>query len=194
MKNEVDPIHLIKQKHKVYKENKEKRMMLGVRHADLSAALRPSFKRRLIAGFYDFILLFSILFVVTLIASLMTRSIAGEAAMNDLPYTLWFPILLFLIIFAFFIFFWVYAGQTLGMIAWRLQLFRDDGYPLTLKNAILRFVLIITTFWFGGFLWIFLTENKKALHDILSKTNVVVPSRRIFTDSKHYRPRRRFKR
>lgn len=184
MKNEVDPIHLIKQKHKIYKENKEKKMAMGVRHADLSSAVRPSLKRRVIAGIYDLVLLFSVLFVVTLIASIITRSIAGEEAMNNLPYTIWFKVLLFMIVFAFFVFFWVYAGQTLGMISWRLQLFRNDGYPLTFKDASLRFFLIIFTFWTGGFLWIFLTENKKALHDILSKTNIIVPSRRIFTDSK----------
>jgi uncharacterized RDD family membrane protein YckC len=45
----------------------------------------------------------------------------------------------FLEMYAFFVLFWLYRGQTLGMLAWRLAIETDDGNPITLLRLTLRF-------------------------------------------------------
>ncbi|MDX1490765.1 MAG: RDD family protein [Pseudohongiellaceae bacterium] len=76
----------------------------------------------------------------------------------------------------FYIWFWRRTGQTLGMIAWRIKATSADGSIMTLKQAILRFVLAWPSFWcFGlGYLWMYVDTNKDALHDKYSGTQVIV--------------------
>jgi len=148
---------------------------------NLNVAVRPRLGRRIMAGFYDLLLLLGVLFIVTLICLFISFQIGGESALSTLRFQWWFKALLIGSIFGFFTLFWTYSGQTLGMVAWRLQLYRDDGYSLTFIDSLIRLLLLIFTFWFG-FLWIFKNDNKKALHDILSKTSPVIQSRRIHTE------------
>lgn len=83
------------------------------------------------------------------------------------------------IIFSFFGWFWIHRGQTLGMMAWRLKIRTDDGYRLTWKDALVRFLLAIPSLLcFGiGLLWILFDKESRALHDRLSKTEVFLSRR-----------------
>jgi uncharacterized RDD family membrane protein YckC len=109
--------------------------------------------------------------------------------------------LLFLELYAFFVFFWLYRGQTLGMLAWKLEIRTDDGAPLSLARATLRFFaavlpLVFAVFaWrlFGapaamaclgvgtcGYLWILADREKRSWTDLMSGTRIVrsaTPSR-----------------
>lgn len=77
---------------------------------------------------------------------------------------------------SFYIWFWMRTGQTLGMLAWRIQVVSSNGSKLSVKQALLRWVLAWPSFFcLGvGYLWLFVDEHGNAIHDILSGTQVIV--------------------
>lgn len=77
---------------------------------------------------------------------------------------------------SFYIWFWMRTGQTLGMLAWRIQVVSSTGSAMSLKQAILRWVLAWPSFFcFGvGYLWHYIDTHGNAIHDILSGTQVIV--------------------
>lgn len=76
----------------------------------------------------------------------------------------------------FYILFWMRTGQTLGMLAWRIQVVSSDGSLLSFKQALLRWVIAWPSFFcFGvGYLWHYIDKHGNAIHDILSGTQVIV--------------------
>ena len=124
--------------------------------------------RRLMAMCYDLLLLFSLLLLATALALLVTR---GTLNYHD-PL---FRSYLFLICFWFYAWFWTHGGQTLGMRAWRLRLQRLDGRPVTLWQALLRFLVAIPSCAvFGlGLLWLLVDKNHMAVHDRISESVIV---------------------
>lgn len=80
---------------------------------------------------------------------------------------------------AFYIWFWMRTGQTLGMIAWRIKAVKIDGELMSMKQGILRFLLAWPSFCcFGiGYLWLYVDRNGDALHDKFSGTRVIVLSK-----------------
>jgi uncharacterized RDD family membrane protein YckC len=88
--------------------------------------------------------------------------------------------ILFIELFTFFAYFWVWRGQTAGMLAWGLRLETDDGTPMRLAQALLRFIGAMLSFAaLGiGYLWIYVDPDRRAWPDMLSRTHVVYrPSR-----------------
>lgn len=61
--------------------------------------------------------------------------------------------LVFLEMYAFFVFFWLYRGQTLGMLAWRLTIRTDDGTPLTLMRVTMRFFATVLPLLVAALVW-----------------------------------------
>ena len=123
---------------------------------------------RLVAMFYDALLLLSVLLIATALALLATK---GTLHYHN-PF---FRTFLFLICFSFFTWFWLHGGQTLGMRAWRLRLQRLDGGPITLWQALLRFMTAIPSLAFAGLglLWMLVDRNKLAVHDRISESMIV---------------------
>ncbi len=83
--------------------------------------------------------------------------------------------ILFVEMFSFFAYFWVARGQTVGMLAWNLRLETNDGTPMRLGQALLRFVgamLSLATLGLG-YLWIYVDPDRRAWPDMLSRTHVV---------------------
>jgi len=76
--------------------------------------------------------------------------------------------------FAFFAFFWTRRGQTAGMLAWRLRVQSLDGSPMTLRQALLRFIGATLAFAaFGiGHLWMLIDPGRRTWSDMLSGTEV----------------------
>jgi len=124
--------------------------------------------RRLIAMFYDALLLLSVLLFATVLAMLLTRGTLHH-------HNPFFRTYLFMIWFAFFAWFWTHGGQTLGMRAWGLRVQRLDGRPITLWQALLRFLLAIPSLVLGGlgFLWLLVDRNRMTLYDRFSESVVV---------------------
>jgi uncharacterized RDD family membrane protein YckC len=142
-------------------------------HVMNSPADTPVYKpaglfRRVMAMLYDLLLLFSLLLLATALALLVTRGTLDYH--NPL-----FRSYLFIICFLFYAGFWTHGGQTLGMRAWRLRVQRYDGRPITLWQALLRFLAAIPS-WavFGlGYLWILVDKEHLAVHDRISESVIV---------------------
>jgi len=88
--------------------------------------------------------------------------------------------LLFLELFLFFVWSWVYRGQTLGMMAWRLRVEADDGSPLRLLQATTRFFGALLSFLPLGLgqLWILVHPDRRSWSDLMSSSRVVVVPRK----------------
>lgn len=126
--------------------------------------------RRLAAIFYDTCLLAAVL----LLASLIALPVLGDAPST--PLLLLFRLFLTVIAFAFFAWFWLHGGQTLGMRAWRIRLQNRGGGPITPWQAMLRFLAAIVS-WLAlglGFLWSLVDKEKLTWHDRFSMTELVV--------------------
>ncbi|MEN8204379.1 MAG: RDD family protein [Pseudomonadota bacterium] len=123
---------------------------------------------RLLAMFYDALLLFSALLIATALALMVTR---GTLSYHN-PF---FRTFLFLISFSFYAWFWLHGGQTLGMRAWRLRLQRPDGQPVTLWQALLRFMVAIPSLALAGLglFWMLVDKDKMAVHDRISESVIV---------------------
>jgi len=83
--------------------------------------------------------------------------------------------LLFVELFAFFAYFWVSRGQTVGMLAWGLRLVSDDGARLRPIQALLRFIGALAAFAsLGlGYLWMYIDPAGRTWPDMLSNSHVV---------------------
>ncbi len=129
----------------------------------------PGLLRRLAAMGYDALLLGAIL----ILAGALVVLPLGKAVATG---SLGFQIFLLAVIYGFFVGFWVFGGQTLGMRAWRLRVVREDGTALTLRDASLRFVAAgLSWACLGlGFLWVLLDPQQRAWHDRLSRTRLIL--------------------
>jgi uncharacterized RDD family membrane protein YckC len=82
--------------------------------------------------------------------------------------------------FAFFAYFWMRRGQTVGMVAWGLHLETADGGPFRLAHALLRFIGAALSFaTLGvGYLWMLIDPARRTWPDMLSGTHVIYVRRR----------------
>lgn len=126
--------------------------------------------RRLASAGYDALLLAAVWMVVAM-ADLFLRGAAGvPGSAHGLRAELLLAAALF------FGLSWTRGGQTLGMRAWRLQLRRVDGRPVTWPTALTRFAFAWLA-WLPlglGVLWCAIDARKRAWHDALSGTEVVL--------------------
>ena len=131
--------------------------------------------RRLGALLYDSLLLLALLMVATALFLPLTGGEALSATTHPLL-ELAYRTLLLLLIVGFYGLFWTRRGQTLGMASWRLRVEREDGGLLTWADTARRLG------WAGasllplglGYVWILIDPQRRAWHDRLSGTRVVV--------------------
>ena len=119
---------------------------------------------RLAAMLYDALIVlamwvFTIVFLVTL---------TGDAVIGA-----WLQSLLFLELYAFCTLSWTHRGQTIGMLAWRLEL-RSDG-RFTPKQALLRFLgALLSLLVLGlGHIWMWFDREDRTWPDRLSNSKMV---------------------
>lgn len=134
----------------------------------MSAPVLPaSLGRRLAATLYDGLLLLALWMSAALLEVLVTDAL-GFGRSPAVTRALLLGIAAF-----FFAWCWTHGGQTLGGRAWRLRVERLDGQPVNLATALLRFVAGIT--WLPlGVIWAMAHSERRALHDVLSGTRVVL--------------------
>jgi uncharacterized RDD family membrane protein YckC len=122
--------------------------------------------RRLAAMVYDGLLVLA-LWMLTLLPLV--------AVSHDAVYGPAVRAILFLELYAFFAFFWTRSGQTLGMLAWRLELHSEGGAPFTLTQATLRFLAALASFaCLGlGYLWILVDPRRRSWSDLASSSRVL---------------------
>lgn len=81
---------------------------------------------------------------------------------------------LFLVNGAYFVWFWRKAGQTLAMQTWRIRLVGASGQRVTLRQALLRYVLCWpSVLGVVGLLWALVDRDRQFLHDRLAGTRLV---------------------
>ena len=122
--------------------------------------------RRLGAMVYDGLLVSAILITtITLIVVLTNTAVAGPNVLG----------LLFLESFAFCAYFWIFRGQTLGMLAWHLTIQSTSGYRITFSQAMLRyFAGLLSLAVFGlGYLWILFDPARRSWSDMISDSVIL---------------------
>jgi uncharacterized RDD family membrane protein YckC len=131
--------------------------------------------RRLGGMLYDGLLLLAVLMIATALFLPLTGGEAINPRAN--PVLEWvYRATLLLLVVGFFGVFWTRRGQTLGMASWRLRVEREDGAPLTWGDAVRRLAAAALS-WLPlglGYLWILVDRDRRAWHDRLSRTRVVV--------------------
>ena len=138
-------------------------------HIPLTADQRVGLPRRLGAIGYDLLLLMAVWFFATLLVLPLSH---GEAIAPGNPlYTSY----LFMVTFAFFAWFWLHGGQTLGMRAWHIRVERFDGKPISPWQALLRFVVAVPSWLLMGmgFWWALFDREQLTWHDRYSETRLV---------------------
>lgn len=127
--------------------------------------------RRLLAIFYDSIVVLAILFIATVPVVLLTDG----ALVDSRLYRSTLQVYELLVAFAFFGGFWRAGGQTIGMRAWRIRVIRDNGERLRWRDAALRYLVAIVS-WAAlglGFAWSLFDRERRTWHDIASNTRLV---------------------
>jgi uncharacterized RDD family membrane protein YckC len=137
------------------------------------------FLRRLGAMFYDSLAVVALLMAIS--AALLTLT-GGEAFTVD-RYSNWkhaFQLLEVMVLVVYFGLSWTRSGQTLGMLAWRLRVEREDGSLLGWVDVLKRLAAatVSLTLAFAGYLWIFIDRDRLAWPDRWTRTRVVVLPKR----------------
>ncbi len=128
---------------------------------------------------YDLLLVIALLIVVT---ALLLPLTGGEAISSErhgaLEYV--YRALLVAVVVGFFGSFWTRGGQTLGMMAWRLQVVRTDGSRLSWIDTLKRLgaALISWAPLGAGYFWIWIDADRLAWHDRWTDTRVVLLPKR----------------
>jgi uncharacterized RDD family membrane protein YckC len=145
---------------------------------DHDAALAQSFAarpaagllRRLAAGTYDLVLVIALWVLATLLI-IVARGGQPVPVGNPL-----YQALLLALAASFFAGFWYWGGQTLGMRAWRMQVRRQDGAPLSAREAALRLAALLLALAPAGIglMWMLVDRDRLPWHDRLAGTRVIV--------------------
>tara|TARA_B100000900_G_scaffold155026_1_gene131678 strand:- start:1363 stop:1746 length:384 start_codon:yes stop_codon:yes gene_type:complete len=113
--------------------------------------------KRLLINFYDFILLFAVMYFFTIPVIFITD---GNAVINNIIYQIY----LILIIYLYFAWFWINYNQTLGMKIWKVKIYSKYALKITYLQSLKRIIISLL----GGH--IFLLFNSESLQDKLSNT------------------------
>jgi len=124
--------------------------------------------RRLGAILYDSFLLISVLFFATGLFQ-----IGWPVDSITMP---WFRIYLLIISYLYFSSSWLWGGQTLGMMAWRIRLQSTTDTKITWWSTLRRFIIAIISWSIIGlgFWWALGDKQKRTWHDLASETRLVV--------------------
>lgn len=129
-------------------------------------------RRRLASLVYEALLMLGVLALTFMVPYLLLGVVLSIAPAG------WFAWLhIYLVLGAYFVWYWCRRGQTLAMQTWRLQLVRAaDGRLPAAATAWLRYSLAWPSIlFFGlGLLWALVDRDRQFLHDRLSGTRVVL--------------------
>ena len=119
------------------------------------------FIKNIIICIYDLMLLFSVLFFMSLPIILISD---GQAIINNVLYQLY----LLIIILFYYLWFWIKHNQTLGMKSWKTYIVNSKNENrLSIKQCLLRLIISLL----GGH--ILLIAHKHSLQDLISKTKII---------------------
>jgi uncharacterized RDD family membrane protein YckC len=81
----------------------------------------------------------------------------------------------FIVLGAYFLWYWRHGGQTLAMQTWKLQVESAAGGPPSWQQLILRYLLAWPSIllYGAGLIWVAFDRDRQFLHDRLAGTRVV---------------------
>lgn len=130
------------------------------------------FRRRIASLVYESLLLAGILALTFLVPNLILGVLWGVTPPG------WFMwIHVFVVLGAYFVWYWTRNGQTLAMQTWRLQIVTvEEGKPPAALTGWLRYLLAWPSVSLGGLglLWALVDRDRQFLHDRLAGTRVVL--------------------
>ncbi len=153
-----------------------------------NSALTPApLWRRIAAIVYDTFLVIALLVLVGFINLGIQMAIFGEDQLRQMTkqgVTLDGPLFymaILLTIFGFFSVCWTKKGQTLGMQAWRICIVSDNGHPISLIQALQRFLVAIPSLClaFAGLIWIKVDPQQKSWQDKASCSRTVLLQKHV---------------
>lgn len=95
----------------------------------------PALRRRLASFFYEGVLLFGVVMAAGLLYSVATQQRHALVGLHGMQ------AFLFLVLGAYFVWFWSHGGQTLAMQTWHIRLLTKQGQPVTKARALCRYML-----------------------------------------------------
>lgn len=127
--------------------------------------------KRLLAIFYDLVLLATMFLLASAIAIVFNEHKAFASGNYIMPLWLIFVTSLYYCIS------WKSSGQTLGLKAWGLKLVKLDGSDFTWLEVITRFFISLILFCtIVGFLWLLFNKNRLTIYDIVTKSKIICKS------------------
>lgn len=129
----------------------------------------PKLWQRLLCLLYDFLLLFAVIFMASLVFVPLFSSI------DPLYFKPFYQFYLLTIMGVYFIWFWTHGGQTLAMQTWKLRIVDSKGQSITKKQAITRYLLalVLYPFFFITLIWMFFDRDRQFLHDRIAGTQII---------------------
>lgn len=129
----------------------------------------PSIRRRLASLLYESLLLLGVLSASFMIPHLALGLLYHWTAQG--------PVLLlhvFLVLGAYFLWYWSHGGQTLAMQTWRIRIEAAGGGTPPITRLTLRYVLCWPSllFYGVGLFWALLDRDRQFLHDRLAGTRI----------------------
>jgi uncharacterized RDD family membrane protein YckC len=86
-----------------------------------------------------------------------------------------FQAYLFAVLGLYFVACWSHGGRTLPMQTWKMRMIREDGQPVGLARALLRYVLAWPSLLLCvGLVWALVDRDRQFLHDRLAGTRIVL--------------------
>jgi len=130
----------------------------------------PGLRRRLASLLYEALLLLGVLAPTFILPHL---ALGLAFAVTAPGWLLWLHI--FIVLGAYFLWYWRHGGQTLAMQTWKIALVGLDGRPPAPKQLHCRYLLAWPSLLlFGvGLLWALIDRDRQFLHDRLCGTRIV---------------------
>lgn len=139
--------------------------------ATASGVERAGLRRRLASMAYESLLLLGVLSIGFMLPHL-ALGMAFNIAMPG-----WMLLShIFIVLGAYFVWYWHHGGQTLAMQTWKIQLSTPGGTEPSLARLALRYALAWPSLVYlgAGLLWAFFDRDRQFLHDRLAGTRLVL--------------------
>ncbi len=134
-----------------------------------ASRIPPGFGRCLASLLYESLVIFAVVLIGFLVPQIVLHGF-GFISSGKL---MWLHV--FLLLMAYFVWFWIHGGQTLPMKTWKLRLVDQRGGPVRPLQALLRYLAA----WPGmvllgiGILWSLIDRDRCFLHDRIAGTRIV---------------------
>ena len=128
--------------------------------------------KRIAATVYDLFLLIGVWFLFGSLALGVVYIFTGEIKGESESIQNFGLFLLLFSTWAFYAYFWIHGGKTLGMAVWKFEIYSLQEGKINLYQTLIRFGLNLITFFMAGLplLMIYFSKEKLSLSDKISQT------------------------